>query len=549
MAEGAVDEMDMKRSMRDFLITYNKISEMCFMDCIDDFSKREVKSNEDGCAMNCIKKYLKVNERIGQLTTVFPHQPAASVMDARAQGGHVLAGSLEPDLNQRPKDHRCNIYSRDLASRYGTPSYVYSQAGILANLAAYKRGLDSSSSLLCFPVKSNGTLAILDLLHRNGSGFDVASLYELKKALYIGALPENIVFTGVGKSTEELKEGLDVGILAFHIESWQELDRLEESGTCYKTVPVSIRVNPAVTANTHPYVATGDKNQKFGVPYDEVEEMFQRIKASSNLEAKGIAYHVGSQILNLEPFLEARDKILKIVDSLRNKGITLEYVDVGGGIGIPYQDEDPRPDVENWVREIVRPIVDRRMRVIMEPGRSVLAEAGVLLTRVEYVKPGAEDGFTELLRPCLYGSRHTILPINPRSNGPLRRYNVVGPVCEASDFLALDWYSGPVEEGDVLAVKAVGAYGSAMASNFSARPRAPEIMVRGDKSFMIRTRETFDQLIQRDLMVSPEKINFYPAEFPHHSGSTCLGALPFLAVHPPGALNGPEKSYSTSSFY
>ncbi|XP_023218249.1 uncharacterized protein LOC111620546 [Centruroides sculpturatus] len=392
---------------------------------------------------------------------------------------------------------------QDLAKQYGTPLYLYSKQIILEKLAQYDRGLGGCDHVICFPVKCNSNQALLHLLCRQGCGFDVASSGELLRVLKIHCNPQNIVFSGVGKSTNELKMGLEVGIKCFNTESWQEIDRLEEIARSSGIVaPVAVRVNPDIDAATHPYLATGLKSNKFGIPLEEAPELYSRIRSSPFLKAEGVDCHVGSQILHLQPLLEARDCLLELVNRVGKSGVDLNFVDLGGGIGVPYRPNDPSPDISEWVRTLAAPIFSKGMQVIMEPGRSLLAESGVLVTTIEYLKRGCKNfaivdaSMTELIRPALYGSYHRVEEVIRReSEGQI--YDVVGPVCENSDVLAEERLLR-VLPGDLLVIYHAGAYGSSMSSNFSSRTRAAEVMVDNNASYLIRERESEEELRRRD---------------------------------------------------
>jgi len=391
-----------------------------------------------------------------------------------------------------------------LAEQFGTPAYVYSRAALegslrefLDVLAAHPAG---AGSLVCYAVKANSNIAILNLFARLGAGFDIVSGGELQRVLAAGADPEKIVFSGVGKTAAEMKLALDVGIFCFNIESAPELERLNEvAGQCGKKAPVSLRVNPNVDPKTHPYISTGLKEAKFGVAYDDALALYRRAAALPNIEVAGIDCHIGSQLLDPSPFVEALDRVLILIDQLTAEGINVHHLDLGGGLGIKYKDDQVQPTVASYLTPLLDKLAGRGLKVVLEPGRRLVGNAGLLLTRVEFLKPGEGKNFAiidaamnDLMRPALYEAWHDILPVVPRT-GATRDYDVVGPVCESGDFLGL---ARPltIDAGDLLAVMSAGAYGMAMASNYNTRPRAVELMVDGDKVHVIRQRETVEQL-------------------------------------------------------
>ena len=391
-----------------------------------------------------------------------------------------------------------------LAEQFGTPAYVYSRAALegslrefLEVLAAHPAG---AGSLVCYAVKANSNLAILNLFARLGAGFDIVSGGELQRVLAAGADPKKIVFSGVGKTAAEMKLALDVGIFCFNIESAPELERLNEvAGQYGKKAPVSLRVNPNVDPKTHPYISTGLKEAKFGVAYDDALALYRRAAVLPNIEVAGIDCHIGSQLLDPSPFVEALDRVLALIDQLTAEGINVHHLDLGGGLGIKYKDDQIQPTVASYLTPLLDKLAGRGLKVVLEPGRRLVGNAGLLLTRVEFLKPGEGKNFAiidaamnDLMRPALYEAWHDILPVVPRT-GATRDYDVVGPVCESGDFLGL---ARPltIEAGDLLAVMSAGAYGMAMASNYNTRPRAVEVMVDGDMVHVIRQRETVEQL-------------------------------------------------------
>jgi len=391
-----------------------------------------------------------------------------------------------------------------IAEKFGTPAYIYSRAALEASLREFHDVLGGHAAgkgaLVCYAVKANSNLAILNIFARLGAGFDIVSGGELQRVLAAGADPEKVVFSGVGKTAAEMKLALEVGIFCFNVESAAELDRLNDvAGQCGKKAPISLRVNPNVDPKTHPYISTGLKEAKFGVAYDDALALYRRAAALPNIEVAGIDCHIGSQLLDPAPFVEALDRILALVDQLTAEGIRIHHLDLGGGLGIKYKDDQVQPTVASYLNPLLDKLAGRGLKVVLEPGRRLVGNAGLLLTRVEFLKPGEGKNFAiidaamnDLIRPALYEDWHDILPVTPRA-GESRAYDVVGPVCETGDFLGL---ARPLclEAGDLLAVMSAGAYGMAMASNYNTRPRAVEVMVDGDKVFQIRRRETVAEL-------------------------------------------------------
>ncbi|HEY6292076.1 MAG TPA: diaminopimelate decarboxylase [Terriglobia bacterium] len=394
-----------------------------------------------------------------------------------------------------------------IAERFGTPVYTYGGGAILANFHRLAQSLQPIDGLACYSVKANSSLAILKLLAEAGSGFDIVSGGELVRVRRAGAAPERVVFSGVGKTSEEIDAALDAGILMLNVESAGELELIESRARHRgaRRAPVSIRINPDVEADTHPYISTGRTIHKFGVPKAEAVALYRRAAASSYLEVRGVACHIGSQILDLEPFLRAADEVLELAVTLRSERIRTEFLDLGGGFGIPYNDE-PSFDFEHLFAALGSRFRRSGFRLILEPGRSVVGSAGVLLTRVLYVKENQEKrfivvdgGMNDLLRPALYGSYHEILPLE-RSGGPSRPADVVGPLCETGDFLARGRDLPELRPGDLLAVLDAGAYGYVLASNYNSRQRPPEVLVEGGEARLIRRRESVDDFIAGELI-------------------------------------------------
>jgi diaminopimelate decarboxylase len=387
----------------------------------------------------------------------------------------------------------------DIAARFGTPCFVYSRAALIASLDEFQQELEGRDSLVCYAVKANSNLAILSLFARRGAGFDIVSLGELKRVLAAGADPQKIVFSGVGKSSAEMAYALRTGILCFNVESAPELERLNEvAASLGKRAPISLRVNPDVDAKTHPYISTGLKENKFGVAYDEALGTYRHAARLPNLEIVGIDCHIGSQLLDPAPFAEALDKLLQLIDQLAANGIDLHHIDLGGGLGIRYENEQA-PTVSAYLQPLLQKLRDRKLKILLEPGRRLVGNAGVLLTRVEYLKPGEVKNFAivdaamnDLARPALYDAWHDIVPVSPRGD-LVRNWEIVGPICESGDFIGRN-RSLALEQGDLLAIMSAGAYGMAMSSNYNTRPRAAEVMVDGNQCHLIRRRETVEEL-------------------------------------------------------
>jgi diaminopimelate decarboxylase len=387
----------------------------------------------------------------------------------------------------------------EIARRFGTPCYVYSRAALEGAFRAFQSALAGRDHLICYAMKANSNIAILDLFARLGSGFDIVSAGELRRVLAAGGDPGRVVFSGVGKTESDIRAGLEARILCFNVESRSELHRLSAIAAAGgATAAVSLRVNPDVDAGTHPYISTGLKENKFGVAFEDALLLYREAASLPGLRVVGIDCHIGSQITEVAPFVDALDRILGLVDRLAAEGIHIHHLDVGGGLGIRYADETP-PAVSTYVDALTRRLEGRALKLMFEPGRALVGNAGLLLTRVEYLKPGPARSFAivdaamnDLMRPSLYDAYHDIVPVRPRS-GPPSRYEVVGPVCESGDFLGHD-RSLTLAEGDLLAVMSAGAYGMSMASNYNTRPRAAEVLVDGTAAHVIREREALDSL-------------------------------------------------------
>ncbi|MGE5386260.1 MAG: diaminopimelate decarboxylase [Betaproteobacteria bacterium] len=392
----------------------------------------------------------------------------------------------------------------DVAAQFGTPTYVYSRQALSSALGEYTEALATHSAgqnaLVCYAVKANSNLAILDLFARMGAGFDIVSGGELQRVLAVGADPQKIVFSGVGKSAEEMRLALNAEILCFNVESAPELERLNDVALALgKKAPISLRVNPNVDPKTHPYISTGLKEAKFGVAYESARALYQRAASLPGIAVTGVDCHIGSQLLDPAPFVEALDRLLALLDQLAADGIPVHHLDLGGGLGIRYREDEQQPAVIDYLKPLFERLAGRPQRIVLEPGRRLVGNAGILLTRIEYLKAGEDKHFAvidaamnDLMRPALYEAWHDIMPVQGR-NGVRENYDVVGPVCESGDFLGLQRPLA-VEAGDLLAVMSAGAYGMAMSSNYNTRPRAAEVMVDGDQVHLIRPRETVTEL-------------------------------------------------------
>lgn len=396
--------------------------------------------------------------------------------------------------------HVESVSLADISAQFGTPCWVYSRQALETALDEFQHELVGLDALVCYAVKANSNLAVLDVLARRGAGFDIVSAGELKRVLAAGADPQRIVFSGVGKTAAEMELALTTGILCFNVESAPELERLNTlAGRLGKTAPVSLRVNPDVDAGTHPYISTGLKENKFGVAYDEARALYRQAAGLTHLEVSGIDCHIGSQLLDAAPFAEALDKLLLLVDQLADDGIVLQHIDLGGGLGIRYSDADRPTSVHSYLQPLLERLKGRQLRILLEPGRRLVGNAGLLLTRVEYLKPGEVKNFAivdaamnDLSRPALYGSWHGIVPVAAHE-GSARKWEIVGPICESGDFLG-HGRELTLAEGDLLAILSAGAYGMVMSSNYNTRPRAAEVMVDGERAHLVRRRENAEEL-------------------------------------------------------
>ena len=407
---------------------------------------------------------------------------------------------------------RCEqVELQSLAESYGTPLYVYSKASLESGFTAWQDALSGLPHLICYAVKANSNIAILQCLAKLGAGFDIVSGGELTRVMMAGGDPKKVVFSGVGKTPAELNDALDAGIRCFNVESASELKLLESIAAKKKmTAPVSIRVNPDVDAQTHPYISTGLKENKFGVDEATALELYHQAHASDHLKPVGIDCHIGSQLTDISPYLEAVDHLLGIIDQLGDMGITLEHIDIGGGLGIQYQHEPDTGPVA-LIELLKARLAQRGLEVVVEPGRSIVGNAGVLLSEVVALKHGehknfaiVDAGMNDLIRPSLYQGWHAIIPVMQRDAETLT-YDVVGPVCETGDFLGKD-RDLSIEEGDVVAVMSAGAYGFVMASNYNSRPRAAELLIDGPNCHVIRRRETISTLVVDEALLPEEML-------------------------------------------
>ncbi len=396
---------------------------------------------------------------------------------------------------------------RDIAGKVGTPCYVYSRATLERHWHAFNDVLEGHDHLVCYAVKANSSLAVLNLFARLGSGFDIVSQGELERVIRAGGDPAKVVFSGVGKTAQEMRRALEVGIHCFNVESVPELNRLNAvAADMGKHAPVSIRVNPDVDAKTHPYISTGLKQNKFGIEFSKALEVYQQAAKLSNIELVGVDCHIGSQLSELSPFVDALKRLLVLIDQLSEAGIKLRHIDVGGGLGITYNSETP-PSPQEYANAVLTELKGRDLSLVIEPGRAIVGNAGILLTQVQYLKISPAKNFAivdaamnDLIRPALYGAWQDIAPVVKHPGNGFAMYDVVGPVCETGDFLGKERNLN-IREGDLLAVCSAGAYGFTMSSNYNSRPRAAEVMVDGAQHHVIRERETIDGLMQGETIL------------------------------------------------
>jgi diaminopimelate decarboxylase len=390
----------------------------------------------------------------------------------------------------------------EIARRFGTPCFVYSRAAIERQYRAYTQALAEHKALVAYSVKANSNLAILALMARLGAGFDIVSGGELARVLAAGGDPRRVLFSGIGKSEIEIEQALRAGILCLNVESEAELERVDAvAARIGKRAPIALRINPDIDAKTHPHISTGLRQSKFGVPYADADRLYREAARRAHLEPVGIGCHIGSLLVDPAPWIAAAERVIELADRIERSGIALAHVDVGGGIGIRHREDEPEPAIGEFIGGALRALGDRRQTLIVDPGRSIVGNAGVLLTRVEYVKPGPARNFlvvdaamNDLLRPPLYDAWHEVRPVRePQAGAATAVYDVVGPICESADFLARDRQLA-ARAGDLLAVMSAGAYGMSMSSNYNSRPRAAEVMVAGTGAHLVRRREQAPEL-------------------------------------------------------
>lgn len=398
-----------------------------------------------------------------------------------------------------------------IAEQFGTPAYVYSRAGLEVGYKAYKEALNDVPHMIAYAVKANGNLAVLNLLASLGAGFDIVSVGELERVLAAGGDPARVVFSGVGKQQDEIQRALEVGVHCFNVESETELDRIQQiAESMGKRAAISLRVNPDVDAQTHPYISTGLRDNKFGIDINHALAVYQRAAEMPNIEIVGVDCHIGSQLTSGEPFIDALDRLLLLVDSLQAHGIELKHIDIGGGLGIAYNDETP-PTPSDYLNTVKARLQGRNLKLVVEPGRSIAGQAGLLLTQVELIKRTDHKNFAvvdaamnDLLRPSIYSAWHGIEPVVPDDSKEALVCDIVGPICETGDFLGRDRVLR-IAEGDLLAVKSAGAYGFGMSSNYNSRNRCAEIMVDGDQVHLVRRRETIAEQLAPE-SVLPDRL-------------------------------------------
>jgi diaminopimelate decarboxylase len=400
-----------------------------------------------------------------------------------------------------------NVPLTAIAEQFGTPTYVYSRAYLEQQFLSYQQALAGRDHLVCYAVKANSNIAVLNVLARIGAGFDIVSIGELERVLAAGGEPSKIVFSGVAKNPVEMQRALEVGIYCFNLESEAELEVLQQvAAEAGVTARVSLRVNPDVDANTHPYISTGLKENKFGIDIEQAPKVYRRATELSHIDVIGVDCHIGSQLTDVRPFLDALERVLALIDLLAADGIVIHHLDLGGGLGVRYSDEQP-PEPADYVAAVLARLGDRKLTLAFEPGRSISANAGVLLTRVEYLKPGPHKNFAlidaamnDMIRPALYQAWLNIEAVKPRAEGECKHWDLVGPVCETGDFLGKD-RPLTLQAGDLLSVASSGAYGFTMSSNYNSRGRAAEVMVDGDQIHLIRARETIADLMRGEVLL------------------------------------------------
>ena len=394
-----------------------------------------------------------------------------------------------------------------VAEKYGTPCFIYSKAALEQNYHAYEKAFEDHSHLICYAVKANSNLAVLNILSKLGAGFDIVSGGELDRVIAAGGDPKKVTFSGLGKTTQEIYKALDAGIHCFNIESEAELLRINEIAVNNSQVaPISIRVNPDVNAETHPYISTGLKENKFGISMEKAIQLYLHATEMKGICIKGLDFHIGSQLTSIRPILDALDRILTLNDQLTSRDVIIEHINIGGGLGVTYEDEIP-PTPDELILAVKEKLHGLDIKIVVEPGRSIAANAGILVTKVEYLKNHEEKNFAiidgamnDLIRPALYGAWQKIVPVKKAAGNESTAYDIVGPICESADALGKN-RSLNINAGDLLAIKSAGAYGFVMSSNYNTRPRAPEIMINGSEVHLIRERETVSDLFQNEYLL------------------------------------------------
>jgi diaminopimelate decarboxylase len=418
-----------------------------------------------------------------------------------------MHSSVNTNGNQRTME---DVPLRDIIQKYGSPCYAYSKQAISENFLAYQRALSSRNHLICYAVKSNSNIAVLQTLANLGAGFDIVSVGELERVLIAGGDPAKVVYSGVAKSADEMRRALEVGIHCFNVESESELMLLNKTAAeTNQMAPVSLRVNPDVDAKTHPYISTGLKENKFGIDISRAYEVYQQAAKMDHISVVGVDCHIGSQLTDISPFIDAMRHLLLLVDRLAESGINLKHIDIGGGLGVRYQNETV-PSLASYIDALEPLLKDRSETLVMEPGRSITANAGILLTQVQVIKKNGDKNFAvvdaamnDMLRPALYDAWMDINSVEITSDTLKSDYDVVGPVCETGDFLAKD-RTLAIKEGDYLYLSSAGAYGFSMSSNYNSRPRVAEVMVDGDQTHLIRARETIEDLVRGEQLVKEQ---------------------------------------------
>ena len=418
-----------------------------------------------------------------------------------------MHSSVTTNGNQRTME---DVPLKDIIQKYGSPCYAYSKQAISENFLAYQRALSSRNHLICYAVKSNSNIAVLQTLANLGAGFDIVSVGELERVLIAGGDPAKVVYSGVAKSADEMRRALEVGIHCFNVESESELMLLNKTAAeTNQMAPVSLRVNPDVDAKTHPYISTGLKENKFGIDISRAYEVYQQAAKMDHISVVGVDCHIGSQLTDISPFIDAMRHLLLLVDRLAESGINLKHIDIGGGLGVRYQNETV-PSLASYIDALEPLLKDRSETLVMEPGRSITANAGILLTQVQVIKKNGDKNFAvvdaamnDMLRPALYDAWMDINSVEITSDTLKSDYDVVGPVCETGDFLAKD-RSLAIKEGDYLYLSSAGAYGFSMSSNYNSRPRVAEVMVDGDQTHLIRARETIEDLVRGEQLVKEQ---------------------------------------------